>query len=57
MKKNKLTESKVASIFPFGLLPNVVSFKLTLTWFAADEVAAPLWGFVASKSTLREAMA
>lgn len=54
-----LTESIVVSIFPFGrsVLAKVVSFKLILTWLAADVVAAPRCGFVASKRTFSDAIA
>ena len=53
-----LTESIVVSIFPFGRsLAKVVSFRLILTWFAADEVAAPRCGLVASSSTFSDAIA
>lgn len=53
-----LTESNVVSILPLGRSPaNVVSFKLSFTWLAAVDVAAPRCGFVASSSTFKEAMA
>lgn len=45
-------------MFPFGRSPtNVVSLKLILTLFAAVNVAVPLCGFVASNSTLSDAIA
>lgn len=56
--RGTLTESIVVSIFPFGRsLAKVVSLKLILTWFAADDVAAPRWGLVASSSTFNDAIA
>ena len=46
-------------MFPLGrsAAASVVSLRFILTWFAADDVAAPRCGLVASNSTLSEAIA
>lgn len=66
-RKELLTASKLmpsvrALATPFGISgmldgASIVSCLAALTWFAAELVAAPFCGFVASRSTFREAMA